>query len=800
MDQLMPAHNEVFRIAEGDLKGTYRVVLNELAINTVIAVRLDPDPAQAAKKGGRKKRTDVEKANPVRASSGSAQIPGGDDEEPGAESGEKKHAKKPPLPLLGELLWLDRGKLLQLKNDGHLFSVAIEPDGTWLLPIASEKASELFDSRKSCMKGFLCFDSLRESILLHRSLSGLVKGAMKETGASRALVYKLWSRLCRYGFREGSLRPMFDACGAPGVTRPCDPGGRQKPGRKTSKQRIALAVGQILPPEQPGMTSAWRTRILAADAAIPVPKPDMPVRCRMVLSSHFVKWLKYVDGKLVPIPPEEAVRARKKENTRKDIVAVDPAMGTYPTPSQIRRVLEVDIPRLVRLAQRTTAGHYLRNLRGLVARNWKGVAGPGHTWAIDSTIGDIYLRSSINAAWIIGRPVIYAIVDVWSTAVVGFYVCVHGPSWDMAKLALFSAAADPALLGELWGYQPLLTLSPAPTLPAVLLCDRGEYLSRGGYQTGMKLLPVMSYTPPFRGDLKGVVEVLFRILKDKQRQIFVPGAIDARRAEMELRRFNPNDGVFTIRQLVHFLYAAFTEYNLTANREHRLDAHMRAAGVLPSPAGLWAWGHRMGIGFRRSVQQSDLITTLLQSDTARITSRGAGFAGRHYENVEINRAQWADYARNFGSWEVPCYHFSGSVSRIWTPNVAGQGVLDLRLSDNSTASPELTVDEVADAFMYGQLNRAGVEHERTMNALNAMRHYEALIADAKAKVADALAKDGGQRPTMTAARHMEGAPPSAATSPTPTAPPPSADDAEEAHQKMMKAILEAADVSEAAHG
>jgi hypothetical protein len=215
------------------------------------------------------------------------------------------------------------------------------------------------------------------------------------------------------------------------------------------------------------------------------------------------------------------------------------------------------------------------------------------------------------------------------------------------------------------------------------------YLSRAASQTGIKLIPVMSYAPPYRPDLKGIVEVLHRIMKDHQRCDFIPGAIDARRAELELRKFNPNDGIFTTRQFVHYLHTIFTKYNLTADREHRLDAHMKAAGVFPSPAGLWAWGHRMGVGFRRAVPQSELVTSLLFADTARVSRNGVMYAGRHYSNSAVDEQQWSAYARNFGGWDIPCHHYPGSVSRIWTPNVAGQGLLDLKLSDQSTASPAL---------------------------------------------------------------------------------------------------------------
>jgi putative transposase len=764
-------HNEVIRIAAGELKGLYRVVLDEPSIERVVAVRLEADGEVTRSQDGRKKKEKT-----------------------------KLPRKKAPAPLVGELLWLSRRELESLDREHHLLRVEIDLDPIFYLPTTVAADRDIFESRKAVMKDFLNLQTLRDSILVHLGLGGLVKAVVESAMASRALAYKLWSLLCRHGFSETSLRPMREKCGAPGVARPCDPGGREKAGRKTAKQVLAAKAGIKLPPEQPGMSTDWRNRIMAADLSIPEPKPEMPARCTLILNSHFVKRFKYIDGKLVAVEPEKASELAKHKKEGGKVVELNPEKGEYPNRAQIRRVLEVEIPRLVRLAQKTTAGHFKRSLRGLVARNWMGVAGPGHTWAIDSTIGDIYLRSSINAAWMIGRPVVYIVCDVWSTAIVGFYVCLQGPSWDMAKLSLFSAGGDPELIGGLWGYHTLRTLSPAPTLPAALMCDRGEYLSRAARQTGISLIPAMSYAPPYRPDLKGIVEVLHRILKDHQRCDFIPGAIDARRAELELRRFNPNDGIFTTRQFVHYLYTIFTEYNLNANREHRLDAHMKAAGVFPSPAGLWVWGHRMGVGFRRAVPQSELITSLLMADTARVSRNGVMFAGRHYSNAAVDDEQWSAYARNFGGWDVPCHHYPGSVSRIWTPNAAGQGLLTLDLSDQSTASRELTFDEVADAFVYGKLNRADVEHQRTMVALRTQRQIRDMVDTAKAQTAAAIGRHTGLRPTLSEARKLEGLPLPDGESQA-AAPPvdPSLDEAQETYLDMMRAIT-AAGNQEALHG
>ena len=748
--------NQVFRLLhekapEAYPAGIYRVIFNEPIINKTICVCIQLADKETATGGKRQKRGKT-----------------------------KKLRKKAPSPLVGGLLWMERDYLKHLQAKKLLRTVEIERESIYSEPIKSPKDQEIRSLRCRSMAGFLDFEKMKESILVHEGLGGLVKEAMTNCDVSRSYVYKQWSTLCRLGLNVISLLPRRDRCGAPRVSRPCDPGGRKKAGRKTSTQRVAKkATGIDLPPKQPGMNTEWRAAIMAADNQIKTPvKPGMPARITSIVDSAFVKKYRQKDGVLVP---------------------VDPNLGEYPNRQQIRRVLEVDIPRLKRLLQNTTLGHFKRSLRGLIARNWKGVGGPGHTWAIDSTVGDIYLRSSLNRAWIVGRPIVYIVVDIWSTAIVGFYVCLTGPSWNTAKVSLFNSVADPALLGEMWGYQPILSLNPAPMMCYQLMCDRGEYLSKAASITATRLIPCMSYAPPYRPDLKGLVEVLHRIAKNAQ-FLFIPGAMDFRRKEFELRKSHPDESVMTVRQYVQYLHLIFGEYNLTADRSRRVDAHMGAAGVFPSPAGLWRWGHEMGIAVQRATPQSDLITTLLSKDTARVGRSSIVYGGNDYHSPTIHAEDWTTTARNFGSWEIPIYHYPGPVGKIWTPNTNGKGLLELSISDQSKASAEVTFDELTDSIFHTQMQRAEVEHQRTLYALQTLRKVQALRDNAKEMTRDAISKAHGTMPNMTEARIVEVACTSSPRGSESQTIEKLRDDAMEAHEEMMRAVMGVPNDAEFDHG
>jgi putative transposase len=705
------SHNQVFSLQKNSHEispGSYRVVFDQPQQSLTVCVRFKSDEPTMRWPGGRKRS-----ANPRR----------------------KNQTIK--APLVGALQTFDRRVLEDLFTNGDLVLESIDLNSIYFKALETPKSKEMYSQRCKVMQAFMDFNGLQEAILVSGGISGLIRQTMAEYGVSRTYVYRLWSVLCTFGFTSLSLRPRWDRCGGKGKKRDCEDGTqRKKVGKKTTAQNLSQNLyGYWGEPIQPGMNSDWREKIKLADKRIPVPKPSMRERYRRVIASHF------------------STAKRFDKDNKIETIAL--TQGQYPNYQQVKRVLTIETPWLQKILEKTSKGHFKRSLRGMTARSWEGVSGPGHTYAIDSTIGDIYLRSSINPAWIVGRPIVYIIVDVWSTAIVGFYVCLSGPSWDTAQVSIFNAVASSSLMGGIWDFDYRQSLFPSPTLPYSLLCDRGEYLSRRAKATGMMLIPILSYTPPFRPDLKGIVEVMHRIMKNTQYN-FLPGAMDARRAEYDLRRSNPAEATMTVHQYTEYLHECFFNYNLTAERKHRVDAHMAAAGVFPSPAGLWRWGHAVGSGYRRVTPESELITQLLPQSMARVTRHGVKFTGNDYTSPVVEAEQWSTIVRNqHRGWDIPIQHYPGSVSRIWTPNESGAGLLDLSISDQALASRELTRDEMVDAFEFQKLHAADIEHERTYQSVLSFKRMEEIKARSIEETRIAVEKARGRQPSITEARLME---------------------------------------------
>ncbi len=106
--------------------------------------------------------------------------------------------------------------------------------------------------------------------------------------------------------------------------------------------------------------------------------------------------------------------------------------------------------------------------------------GPGALFLIDAFIGDLYLRSALAFYHLrlIGRPIGYYVVDVFSRMIVGISVELEGPSWFGMAGALENTASDKVAFCARYNITITPDMWPCQHLPDALLGDRGELISR----------------------------------------------------------------------------------------------------------------------------------------------------------------------------------------------------------------------------------------------------------------------------------------------------------------------------------
>jgi len=136
-----------------------------------------------------------------------------------------------------------------------------------------------------------------------------------------------------------------------------------------------------------------------------------------------------------------------------------------PTLRQFRYWYQKTYDESVKLRARKGDGAFELNHRAILGKSDANVFGPGSQYQIDATVGDIYLVSRFNRANIIGRPVIYFVMDTFSRMVTGMYVGLEGPSWAGAMMALCNAASDKVAYCAEYGIKITESQWPCPLYP-----------------------------------------------------------------------------------------------------------------------------------------------------------------------------------------------------------------------------------------------------------------------------------------------------------------------------------------------
>ncbi len=177
--------------------------------------------------------------------------------------------------------------------------------------------------------------------------------------------------------------------------------------------------------------------------------------------------------------------------------------GEVPSIRQFRYWYQKDKDLKNEIQKRKGEAEYNLNSRSVLGKSDYGLMGPGSKYQIDATVGDIYLVSQFGRSNIIGRPVLYFVIDVFSRMVTGMYVGLEGPSWVGAMMAISNAASDKVSYCQAYGICITDEEWPCHHIPAAILGDRGEMESKNADNLVSMLGIRIENAPPYRADLKG---------------------------------------------------------------------------------------------------------------------------------------------------------------------------------------------------------------------------------------------------------------------------------------------------------
>jgi len=355
--------------------------------------------------------------------------------------------------------------------------------------------------------------------------------------------------------------------------------------------------------------------------------------------------------------------------------------------------------------------------------------GPGAKYQIDATVGDIYLVSQFNRADIIGRPILYFVIDVFSRMVTGIYVGLEGPSWIGAMMALANAASDKVKFCAEYGIEITETDWPCRHMPDVILGDRGEMEGKSA-DTLINALGVrIENTPPYRADMKGIVEQYFHTINTTV-TVHLPGHVKPDMSQRGGRDYRL-DAKLDIRQFTKIII----ECVLYHNNEHLLegferDADMIRDSIQPVPISLWEWGIKNRSGLLRSFPEDVVKLCLLPAAQASVTARGIRFKGIYYLCDLAAREGWFEKARAKGAFRVDISYDPRDMTRIYLRNTAGSSYEVCYLADWQEKYRGKCFDEILYLHESEKRGRQGCSAKTLEARINLGARVDEIVAEA----------------------------------------------------------------------
>lgn len=418
------------------------------------------------------------------------------------------------------------------------------------------------------------------------------------------------------------------------------------------------------------------------------------------------------------------------------------------------------------MAAREGEGGYQREGRAVTGYTERKYCYPGAAFQIDATVADVYLVKENDRDAIIGRPVMYFVMDAYTRMVTGMHVTFRPPSWADAILALDNTMGDKAEYCRRFGISISPEDWPCMQLPSALIADRGEMESRAADVLVSGLGIRVENTPPYRGDLKGVIEQHFRVINLEMSDL-LPGKVKKDFGARGSRDYRL-DAKLDIRQFTRIIIKCVLFYNNAHFMDgYRKEPQMRSMGVLPVPRELWNFGLKYRSGGLLSMPREKVRYALLPKEEASVTERGIAFHDMFYTCPEAEAGNWFSLARISGRRKVTVAYDPCSTAAVYLMLDDGRhvrcGRADLAGSAADTTFEEAAADHQADLDQKASHSHEELERraelddfiEQEVKAAKAMAPKGAgapkarRIADIGKNRREAIAAEKGEGPSGT---------------------------------------------------
>lgn len=360
------------------------------------------------------------------------------------------------------------------------------------------------------------------------------------------------------------------------------------------------------------------------------------------------------------------------------------------------------------------------------------VRSPGQKVLIDSTTSDVYLCSEFDRQSIIGRGTVYFVKDIFSRMILSVHVCLEGPNFEQARIALMNMAENKVDFCKRFGVEIQETDWPTAHLPECIVADRAELLSHASTLLTERLNIKIENSAPFRGDFKSLVEQQFAIL-NRQVKPLLPGAVQSDFKVRGAKDYRLSS-VLSLKELTKIVILTAIHYNNHFVIENYIrDEEMIKDGVSPIPVELFEWGMKNRAGKLRTISKEQLMLTLLPSAHASITEFGIKWNNMYFTNETALREQWFVESRFSGRKRVMITYDPRDVGIIYLHNKDKHSFERCFLLEHQSRYKEKTLEDVNYLQEIEMQNKQQHKKSGLKEKINLMEQVEEIVKEAEKK-------------------------------------------------------------------
>lgn len=463
--------------------------------------------------------------------------------------------------------------------------------------------------------------------------SKLVARHADQRGVYVQKIYRSLNQYWRYGQEINALLPAYKNCGGSGMSRPSG-----------SKKR--------------GAPIQLSTPCLTAPSGVNTTEEDK-VKFLLGMKKYGLKGKEVCLTRVYDQTLKEFYAAEIQSAEREDREPEIPGLRAF------RYWIKKLIPEAELIRKQTTAGDFDRNRRGLRGAATDHTEVPGSCFELDATVLDVHIVSEFNRNHVLGRPTVYCVVDKESRMIVGLHVSMEYASWRAGRQALVNSFTSKKSYCAGFGIQIEESDWPCHHIPQRLLCDRGEFICNKPEELVVPLIGHLSIAPPYRAELKGIVERRFGILNEK----LVHELMGTTRGRHYIRgdRDPRLDAALTLREVNALLIDQVLDHNSAFFDGLAAQTTLLVESALsPTPLNYWNIHLKKHRHALNRGDEAEIRARLLPVDHVSMTSKGIRLNDDMYYGCDrIEFEDWKVIARSNGRWKLEALIDQDNASSIY---------------------------------------------------------------------------------------------------------------------------------------